>query len=184
MLMTPRDPAHALDGRQVVLRPATRHDRDAIVRIWATGWRDAHEGHVPAELTAARPPASFRAHFAERIDRTTVLEVDGDVAGFVTVVDDEVEQLYLDRDWRGSGVANLLLAEAERRVADADYDRAWLAVVAGNTRARRFYHRAGWRDDGEAVYAAFAGSGGSPVSVLVRRYVKDLETRPSHIKER
>ena len=37
------------------------------------------------------------------------------VAGFVMVVDDEVQQLYVARDYRGTGVATALLAEPSVR---------------------------------------------------------------------
>jgi hypothetical protein len=45
---------------------------------------------------------------------------------------------------------------------------AWLAVVTGNARARRFYERSGWADDGELDYVA------DGVAVPCRRYVKRL----------
>ena len=66
----------------------------------------------------------------------------------------EVEQVYVAAGHRGSGVARLLLAEAERLVAAGGHPRAWLAVVAGNERARRFYAREGWTDEGPFSRAA------------------------------
>jgi len=62
------------------------------------------------------------------------------------VVGDEVEQVCVAARHRGAGVADVLMTEAERRVAGAGHATAWLAVVAGNTRARRFYERRGWAD--------------------------------------
>lgn len=67
-------------------------------------------------------------------------------------------------------MAGLLLAEAERLVALAGHRRAWLAVVAGNARACRFYERCGWTDEGLFDYAA-AISGGT-IAVPAHRYVK------------
>ncbi len=67
--------------------------------------------------------------------------------------DDEVEQVYVDASARGSGTAATLLDRGEEIVA-ATYDRAWLAVVAGNVRARRFYERRGWVDAGPFDYSA------------------------------
>jgi hypothetical protein len=43
---------------------------------------------------------------------------------------------------------------------------AWLAVVPGNARARRFYERSGWADDGGFDYVA------GEITVPCRRYVK------------
>jgi len=95
-----------------------------------------------------------------------------EIAGFVMVVRDEVEQVYVSAAHRGSGAASVLLAEAERLVAAGGYGRAWLAVVAGNTRARRFYERSGWVDDGLFDYAAAVPGG--VLAVPAHRYLKRI----------
>ncbi|HEU4948550.1 MAG TPA: GNAT family N-acetyltransferase [Kribbella sp.] len=156
----------------VTVRPANPADATAVARIWEHGWRDGHLGHVPDELVAVRTPESFTLRAAQRVGDTVVATVDGAVAGFVMVVNDEVEQVYVATDHRGSGVAAALLSEAERLVRANGHDQAWLAVVAGNSRARRFYERNGWQDDGTFEYAA--GTADGPVSVPCRRYVKRL----------
>jgi ribosomal protein S18 acetylase RimI-like enzyme len=84
----------------------------------------------------------FRERVPPRIPDTTVATIASGVVGFVTVQDDEVEQIYVAESARGGGIANLLLRHAEQRIA-VRFDTAWLAVVAGNTRARRFYERNG-----------------------------------------
>jgi ribosomal protein S18 acetylase RimI-like enzyme len=153
----------------MTLRPATDADAPAIAAIWHLGWRDGHLGNVPDELLAARTPESFAARAAQRTGDTTVAEIGGAVAGFVMVVDDEVEQVYVAAEHRGSGVAGALLAEAERQVRAAGHERAWLAVVAGNARARRFYERSGWTDDGAFDYLAAGG-----IAVPSHRYIKTV----------
>ena len=160
------------------LRPATADDAEAVAVIWASGWRDGHLGHVPDALVTVRTTESFRTRAAERVADTTVATTtaaataEGEVAGFVMVVGDEVEQVYVSAAHRGSGVAALLLAEAERQVAAGGHRRAWLAVVAGNARARRFYDRHGWVDEGPFEYAATVSGGMIPVPA--HRYVKAL----------
>ncbi|AKU15862.1 GNAT family N-acetyltransferase [Luteipulveratus mongoliensis] len=131
-----------------VLRPAQDTDAAAVAEIWREGWVDGHSGHVPDELVAFRTEDSFRTRAVERVGDTTVAETDGAVAGFIMVLADEVEQVYVRRTARGSGVAGDLLAEGVRQVGAAGYDRAWLAVATGNSRARRFYEREGWQDEG------------------------------------
>jgi GNAT superfamily N-acetyltransferase len=155
-----------------VLRAATADDAAAVAAIWEPAWRDGHLGHIPGALVAVRTSESFRVRAAERVADTTVACVDGAVAGFVMVVGDELEQVYVDPARRGSGVAALILAEGERQVRAAGQRQAWLAVVAGNTRARAFYERGGWRDEGPFEYQAASADG--PVPVQAHRYVKDL----------
>jgi GNAT superfamily N-acetyltransferase len=154
------------------LRAGEPADAAAIAEIWRLGWRDGHLGLVPPELAEARTDESFRARAAERASETTVAVVDGEVAGFVLVVGDEVEQVYVGAAHRGTGVAGLLLDAAEGQVRAAGHHEAWLAVVAGNARARAFYERAGWSDDGPFDYPAATEQG--PVTVPCRRYVKRL----------
>jgi ribosomal protein S18 acetylase RimI-like enzyme len=105
-------------------------------------------------------------------DNTTVAVVQDQIAGFVMVVDNEVEQVYVSVLHRGKGVADMVMADAEQRIRDAGYSSAWLAVVAGNARARKFYERRGWSEGGLFEYAA-AGDHG-PIPVPSHRYVKDL----------
>ncbi|HEX7425551.1 MAG TPA: hypothetical protein VF328_00700, partial [Mycobacterium sp.] len=50
-----------------------------------------------------------------------------------------------------------------RAIGAAGHAVAWLAVATGNDRARRFYERCGWTDEGAFDYAAATESGSTPV---------------------
>ena len=164
----------------VALRQASHGDAKAVAKIWHDGWRDGHLGHVPDDLVTVRTKESFQSRAADRVGDTVVAVVDGEVAGFVMVVGDEIEQVYVAEQHRGSGVAALLLAEAERIVAVNGNERAWLAVVDGNVRARRFYERHGWTDEGVFDYPAVSAAG--PIPVPAHRYVKRVaaDAREDH----
>ena len=154
------------------LRPAVAADMAAVADLWHSAWHLAHAGHVPDGLTAARTLEAFHARTPLRVDDTTVAEVDGRVVGFIMIAGDEVEQVFVDPDHHGTGVAAPLLAEAERQVATAGHAEAWLAVVTGNARARRFYEKHGWRDGGDLPYEVTAG--GTTYLSPCRRYVKTV----------
>ncbi|WP_116999649.1 GNAT family N-acetyltransferase [Desertimonas flava] len=153
------------------LRPARPADVDAIATIWRTGWIDGHAGHVPSALADHRSESDLARLAAARVDDTTVAVVEGEVVGFVTVHDDELEQVYVAGPARGTGVVSALLHAGERAVA-RHHRSAWLAVVAGNVRARRCYERHGWRDAGAFTYAADTGAGS--FAVPAHRYVKTV----------
>ena len=154
------------------VRQAVPGDAPAVAQIWSEGWADGHRGHVPDELYAFRTSGSYLPRAEERIDETLVAEVDGRITGFTVVVGDELEQIYVDREARGTGTALALLREAEERIRRAGHAQAWLAVVDGNARAKAFYERAGWVEAGAIRYAAEAGD--ATVDVPARRYVRDV----------
>lgn len=153
-------------------RRAAVDDIEVVARIWQEGWAEAHLGRVPAPLVAARTPASFVERARERVQDTIVATRDGIVAGFVMTSSDEVDQLYLDRAARGSGLARMLLREAERTIRAGGYERAWLAVATGNVPARRFYARQGWIDAGR--FAHRAPVPGGTVDVDCHRFVSPI----------
>ena len=157
-----------------LIRPAVADDAPMIAEIWYEGWQEAHRGRVPDELIAVRTRESFDRRAVDHVPDTSVAELAGTIAGFVMINDDEVEQVYVAAAGRGTGVADALLIEAEQRVAAAGHDQAWLAVVAGNARARRFYQRNGWADEGPFDHQAPGPNG--PITVPAHRYTKSLTT--------
>jgi len=152
------------------IRAAVEGDRERIARIWHEGWADGHAGRVPDELVRHRTAASYPPRVAARLGDAWVAESGGEVLGFVVVVGDELEQVYVDAAARGTGVAGALLARAEELVAAGGHDLAWLAVVPGNARARAFYERHGWADAGAFDYEAEVATG--VVRVPCLRYEK------------
>jgi GNAT superfamily N-acetyltransferase len=94
--------------------------------------------------------------FAERPSPGTIAVVaddDRDVVGFALVGqargldDDRIGELHainVDPGAWGSGAGTALLAAATDHLRALGYTNAFLWVVDGNARARRFYEREGW----------------------------------------
>jgi ribosomal protein S18 acetylase RimI-like enzyme len=104
-----------------------------------------------------------------RIPNTTVATLGASIVGFVTLHDDELEQLYVAASARGGGVAVALIRHGERTIGQR-HSTAWLAVAVGNARARRFYERQCWSDVAALDYPAETAAG--PIVVPCRRYEK------------
>ena len=94
-----------------------------------TAWPD-----VPTRFLLCRHdrlfPADFQRRVPPRIPLTTVATLGTRVVGFVTVHDDELEQLYVAAEARGRGVADVLIRHAERQIAPAFSTLASMATAA------------------------------------------------------
>ena len=166
---------------ELLLRAAVESDAIAIGSIWWNGWRDGHIGNVPDALVELRTHESFERRAAERIDDAIVATVGPEIAGFVMVADDELEQVYVAADHRGTSVAARLMEAGESMVAGRGFAVAWLAVVDGNARARRFYERCGWSNAGPLEYVV--EDRGTVLEVPTLRYEKHLQPYPTEPTE-
>jgi ribosomal protein S18 acetylase RimI-like enzyme len=129
----------------MVIRPPEHHELDALAKVWYDAWNDAHAAILPAGLARARTLESFRERLEEGLADVRVAGVSGAPVGFCMVKADELYQLFLARDARGSGIAAALLADGEARLAARGVATAWLDCAIGNERAARFYEKNGWR---------------------------------------
>ena len=135
----------------VIVRPADESEVNALSKIWYDGWQDAHAQIVPAQLTRARTLESFRERIAASLASVRVAGAVGTPLGFHVVKEDELYQFYVSAKSRGTGVAAILIADAEARLRDAGIRTAWLACAIGNERAARFYEKHGWRRVGKMI---------------------------------
>lgn len=131
----------------------------AIASIWHAGWHEAHAPIVPKGLTDLRTLDSMQTRSAKYLDQTRVALIDGQVAGFCMVLGDELYQMYVAPQARGTGAAGALMADAEQRIAKAGNSVAWLSCAIGNDRAARFYEKSGWANAGEETFQLEASAG-------------------------
>lgn len=126
------------------IRQPEADEVDRLAKVWYDAWQDAHAAIVPSELARDRTEASFRKRLAAALAETRVVGPKGAALGFCTLKDDELYQLFVAAEARGSGVAVALIADAEARLRAKGVTVAWLACAIGNTRAARFYEKQGW----------------------------------------
>jgi ribosomal protein S18 acetylase RimI-like enzyme len=130
------------------IRRPERYELDHLAKLWYDSWQDAHAEILPDELKQDRTPESFRKRLPELLDDTMVIGPLGRPFGLCTLRGDELYQLYVAREARGSGAARCLIEDAEQRMRDQGTKTAWLACAIGNDRAARFYEKSGWRNAG------------------------------------
>lgn len=175
------------EDRGAVVRPGRADDAAALARVHVAAWRGAYRGHMPdAYLDAMDPDRWERGWdrmFAEgRTRHLLVAERAGAVVGFVDVGPErepdgppastprgELYAINVHPDAWGTGAGPALLEDAHRSLRALGFADAVLWVLPGNARARRFYERAGWSDEGTEKTATVNG-----VEVLERRYARAL----------
>ena len=153
------------------VRPAEGAELDHLARVWYDGWQDAHARIMPAELARMRTLQSFRERLEAALPDVRVVGPFPTPVGFCIVKGDELYQLYVSGEARGSGAAATLTADAEDRLAARGVETAWLACAIGNDRAARFYEKCGWRRVGTVAYQPDAADG---AALDVWRYEKRM----------
>jgi GNAT superfamily N-acetyltransferase len=163
---------HAGSGRlsgEVLIRPATAADADAIAALLVTTWRAAYRGIVPDEFLARLDPAERAARWRELIPDTTVLvaEEDGELAGVAALaipareLDEpgigEIAVLYVHPSHWRRGIGRALVDAAGAELRDGGCDEAVLWVFEANASGRGFYAALGFSPDGARQARGEAG---------------------------
>lgn len=171
------------------IAPATPDDCAAIAGVHIASWQHAYRHLLrPAYLDALsveRREAAWRQVLAQGRSELLVARVDGQVAGFAsfgacrdgdaTPGRGELWALYAaPRVWT-QGVGLGLWQAARARLAALGFQEASLWVLAGNTRAIRFYETVGFAPD--AASAKDLELGGALVREI--RYLARLDAAPA-----
>ncbi|TGQ90213.1 GNAT family N-acetyltransferase [Mesorhizobium sp. M8A.F.Ca.ET.208.01.1.1] len=148
-----------INSAKIALRPAVASDAAAIARIFRAAlnsfdWMPVI--HTPAEDLA------FIRDIVLPNQQVTVAEDGADIVGFIAVIGDWVEQLYLDPASTGQGIGSRLLMDAT-----AALPQVKLHCFQANTGARRFYERHGFQ--AEAFGDGTTNEEGLPDILYVRR---------------
>lgn len=146
----------------MLIRPATPEDALSVARVHVRAWQVGYRDLLPHDYLAGLRPEerAQRYDFANDDLRRpkTIVAVDDDVVrGFATTAparDSDITDygelcaLYVDPEWWGRGIGAALISTARHRLIELNYHRACLWLLAGNTRAARFYGADGWVPDG------------------------------------
>jgi GNAT superfamily N-acetyltransferase len=159
----------------VTVRGMGEADVDAVSAIRVRGWQAAYAGLLPArwldamsvEEDAAARRDRLRAASGRVENLVAVADTGGEVMGWAChgpyrgepdgSADRELYALYVRPDAVGTGVGRALMDAVLARAAGPGAARMLLWVLADNTRARRFYERAGFLPDGEEQTDTYDG---------------------------
>lgn len=135
------------------IRPAIPEDALAVACIHVRSWQSAYRRLLPAEYLSQLRPEDRAVAYDFRNEGpakpyTQVALVNGAIVGFATTMPARDEDcgdlgelcaLYVAPEHWGHGIGVALAAAARARLADSGFGKAVLWVLAGNSRAERFY---------------------------------------------
>lgn len=154
------------------IRDAETSEIDALARLWHAAWQDGHAAVVSEELKRFRTYENFRERIEKKLTRIRVAGSVGEPLGFCIIDGDELNQLFVSADARGTGVAADLISDAEKTLLSNGIRTAWLACAIGNDRAARFYEKSGWLRTGNMFNNIETPDG--VIELEVWRYEKSL----------
>ncbi len=129
----------------VRIRPFSDDDRAGLLDVWERASRVAHD-FLPDEFFAREREAISTQHLVRA--ETWVAELGGRIAGFVSLLGDEVGAVFVDPDRQRRGIGRALLDHVRSGRGPLE-----LEVFAANFRARGFYERYGFVPVGRYVHA-------------------------------
>jgi GNAT superfamily N-acetyltransferase len=142
---------------EVVIRPADAGETETLLAVQREASVAALSDVFPPERYPF-PDAAVRERWADALAepeaRVVVAERDGEVLGAALVRPEWLDGLYVVPAWWGRGVAPMLHDEAVSTLR-AVAPRAHLWVLEANRRARRFYERRGWVENGRTRVVPF-----------------------------
>ena len=110
------------------VRSAEEREIDQLARLWFDAWQDAHAQIVPAKLTRLRTLENLKQRLEAAFSDLRVVGPLGAPVGLCVIKGDELYQLFVSAQSRGTGVAAALIADAEARLSARGVETAWLDV--------------------------------------------------------
>lgn len=175
MKETARDAGADMSARDEIvhLRRARETDAPGIAAVHVRTWQLAYYDQLPEAYLNALEIADRERFWTNELHilpierRPWVAESDSGIVGFahggpprdedLTSNTGEVYAIYVLPDYWDRGVGRRLLMHCEHDLIGHGYDKAVLWVLADNSRARRFYEKAGWTLDGASKRREIGG---------------------------
>ncbi|WP_409344586.1 N-acetyltransferase [Paenibacillus sp. MBLB4367] len=125
------------------IRLYTENDVDKMVEIWFEGSKLAHN-FIKEDYWKSNQSAMKEKYFP--MSQSHVLEVDGIIVGFISMIDDYLAALFVDPNEQGKGYGKILLNYVKDQKACMS-----LQVYHENESAIRFYQKNGFIISSESI---------------------------------
>lgn len=117
--------------------PASKEDYAEIVDVWEKSVRATHDFLTEEDISRLRPLVLNK--YLDAVHVNCVKNSAGDIIGFIGILDDRIEMLFIDPDYRGRSVGKFLTRYATEEVGAMKVD-----VNEQNAQAIGFYEHLGF----------------------------------------
>ncbi len=117
--------------------PVRAEEFPRVVEVWEASVRATHHFVAPSDIEIFRPLVGAGLTHVEHL--LAARDSEGRIVGFIGVVGDAVEMLFVHPDWRGRGLGRRLLTHAASALGATRLD-----VNEQNEQALEFYRRMGF----------------------------------------
>ena len=127
----------------MIIRKFEPSDTEEIIRIWYEVSIVAHS-FIPQEMWEAHKDELRNKYLP--IAQTWVAEENGNLLGFISLIEDYIGALFVTSASQGKGVGTRLIEQAKQA-----YEHLKVGVYAKNMKAREFYSKNGFAAVSEEV---------------------------------
>ena len=128
------------EGHPALIRAYTENDFDAVTRLWRVAREVAFPDFQREKGHTFEEDCNYFRNVILQNNDVWVMDVDGQVAGFMAIAGDFVDQLYIHPDFQRHGLGRELLDFAKR----SSPEHVWLFTLQINTNGRAFYEKNGF----------------------------------------
>jgi putative acetyltransferase len=125
--------------------PARKDDFAEITDVWEASVRATHDFLTEEDVTRLRPLVLNKYLDAVNVD--CVKNTGGRIVGFIGILDDRIEMLFIDPAYRGKSVGKFLTRYATEEIGARKVD-----VNEQNTQAIGFYEHLGFEIIGRSPF--------------------------------
>lgn len=126
-------------------RVARPDELKQIASLYHRIWHETQAPHQHPDIAKFRDVRFMQDRINAFYPNIIIALDELDIVGLVVAKEARLSQLFVDRQQRGKGVGQKLLALAEAKLRAEGAVRITLNCLVGNDAARRFYERNDWR---------------------------------------
>jgi putative acetyltransferase len=143
---TDRHVNNPTNGDVKLIRPYQCQDEETVIEVWYAASLIAHD-FVPASFWDTQKQDIRNKYLP--VAQTWVYEQDGQIVGFMSLLENYIGALFVHPDYQGQGIGTQLIGHAK-----AMHRVLLLDVFKQNTRSRHFYEKCGFEVTAENIHEA------------------------------